>query len=270
LIGFNSSRNRYFQTVAGTTLNYVYSGDSSNSDIKLSRVVYRDALQKLALSLKGWLRESHNYIEATEIPIQRRRMAGWEFGLAHRRNFAAASLETNLTYREGTGAFAAIPAPEEGSGLGTARPRLLNADVQYTLPFKLAEQSLLYSLNVRAQSNGTPLIAQDRFSIGGRFSVRGFNGEQILLAERGWLIRNDLSVFLNQSNQRLYVGLDHGHVDGRSANDLVGRQLTGAVIGLRASLSAATCDVFVGGPVAKPADFVAPRWITGISLNWSI
>ena len=270
LIGFNSGRSRYFQTVAGSTLTYIYSGESSNSDIKLSRLVYRDAVQKLTLSLKGWLRESHNYIENTEIPIQRRRMAGWEFGINHRRNFTAASLESTLNYREGTGAFAAIPAPEEGTGLGTARPRLLTADVQYNLPFKSREQSFLYSLNLRAQANGTPLIAQDRFAIGGRFSVRGYNGEQILLAERGWLVRNDLSLFLGQSSQRIYVGLDHGSVSGRSADDLVGRHLTGAVIGLRGVVSTASCDFFIGRPVSKPVDFTSPRRVARFSFNWSL
>lgn len=270
LIGFNSGRSRYFQTVAGSTLTYVYSGQNSNSDIKLSRVVYRDAVQKLTLSLKGWLRESHNYIEDTEIPIQRRRMAGWEFGANHRRSVAEASMESTINYREGTGAFAAIPAPEEGTGLGTARPRLLNADVQYNLPFKLKAQSLQYSLSFRTQIAGTPLIAQDRFAIGGRFSVRGFNGERILLAERGWLVRNDLSLFLGQSSQRIYVGLDHGSVSGRSSDDLVGRHLTGAVMGMRGVVSTASCDFFIGAPVAKPADFIAPRRVAGFSLNWSL
>jgi hemolysin activation/secretion protein len=270
LLGFNSSRSRYFQTVAGSTLTYVYSGESSNSDIKLSRVVYRDAAQKLTLSLKGWLRESRNYIEDTEIPIQRRRMAGWEFSANHRRNFAAASLESTLNYREGTGAFAAIPAPEEGTGLGTARPRLLHAETQYNLPFKMAEQSLQYNVSFRTQIAGTPLIAQDRFAIGGRFSVRGYNGEQILLAERGWLVRNDLSLFLGQSSQRIYVGLDHGSVSGRSSDDLVGRHLTGAVIGVRGVMSTASCDFFIGAPVSKPVDFIAPRRVAGFSLNWSL
>lgn len=270
LIGFNSNRSRYFQTVAGSTLTYIYSGTNSNTDIKLSRVVYRDAVQKLSFSLKGWLRESHNYIEDTEIPIQRRRMAGWELGINHRRNFAAASLESTLNYREGTGAFAAIPAPEEGTGLGTARPRLLTAEVQYNLPLKWLDQSLLYNLNLRAQVNGTPLIAQDRFAIGGRFSVRGYNGEQILLAERGWIFRNDLSLYLGQSNQRLYVGLDHGSVSGRSADDLVGYHLTGAVIGLRGVVSTASCDLFIGRPVSRPADFAAPRRVAGFSINWSL
>ena len=30
------------------------------------------------------------------------------------------------------------------------------------------------------------------FSIGGRYTVRGFDGEASLMGERGWLLRNDI------------------------------------------------------------------------------
>lgn len=50
----------------------------------------------------------------------------------------------------------------------------------------------VYSGLIRAQWNRTPLTPQDRFAIGGRYTVRGFDGETSLMGERGWLLRNDI------------------------------------------------------------------------------
>lgn len=257
LLGFTASEYRYHQTVAGASQTYVYSGESQNSEIKLSRVVYRDASRKVTASLRSYLKTSKNFIDDTEIEVQRRRMAGWEAGVAHREFMGAATLDLDLAYRRGTGAFDAMPAPEEAFGEGTARPKIVTADAVFNIPFKLGAQPLRYSGAWRAQWNRTPLVPQDRFSIGGRYTVRGFDGETTFSAERGWLVRNDLGLTLGGSGQELYFGLDYGRVGGTSSELLIGRHLAGAVLGLRGGYKGVQYDVFSGGPVDKPGRFEA-------------
>jgi len=80
LLGITASENKYHQEVAGASQSYIYSGDSDNTEIKLSRLIYRNNINKTNLSLRGFLRNSRNYIDDTEIEVQRRRTAGWEFG----------------------------------------------------------------------------------------------------------------------------------------------------------------------------------------------
>jgi len=46
LLGFTASRYNYHQTVAGAFQRYLYSGKSENSEIRLSRLFYRDAVRK--------------------------------------------------------------------------------------------------------------------------------------------------------------------------------------------------------------------------------
>jgi len=99
--------------------------------------------------------------------------------------------------------------------------------------------------------------------------VRGFDGENTLLAERGWLIRNDLGWMAGQSGLELYLGLDHGEVGGDSSNRLLGKRLTGAVLGLRGEFKGVAYDVFVGTPLDKPEGFKAATAITGFTLSWS-
>jgi len=269
LLGFTSSANRYHQSVAGANQTYIYSGESQNSDIKLSRLVYRDAVRKTTLSLRGWTRSSQNFIDDTEVEVQRRRMAGWDFGVSHREFIGTATLDANLNYRRGTGAMNALPAPEEAFGEGTSRPRIVTSDARFSLPFAVGGQSLRYTAAWRAQWQRTPLVPQDRFAIGGRYTVRGFDGESVLAAERGWLIRNDLGLLLGNSGQELYLGLDHGEVGGRSADLLIGRRLTGAVLGLRGGHKGFSWDIYTGRPLDKPEGFKTAHTIGGFNLIWA-
>lgn len=269
LLGLTASEYTYHQTVAGINQAYVYSGESQTGEIKLSRLIYRDAVRKTAVSLRGWTRASKNFIDDTEIAIQRRRTAGWEAGLGYREFIGAATLDMNVAYRRGTGAMDALAAPEEAAGDGTSRLKLISADAQLALPFTLGGQALRYSGNWRAQWNRTPLTPQDRFAIGGRYSVRGFDGETLLSAERGWLIRNELGLLLGASGQMAYAGLDHGEVGGSAVALLAGRRLTGAVLGLRGDYKTVHYDIFVGQPVKKPQGFKTASSTAGFNLSWS-
>jgi len=112
-------------------------------------------------------------------------------------------------------------------------------------------------------------VPQDRFSIGGRYTVRGFDGENILLAERGWLVRNDLSVGLGFAPAELYLGADYGEVGGRSTRFLSGTRLAGGVLGLRGGYRGFNFDVFVGRPFEKPEGFRTASTTAGFNLNWS-
>ena len=259
LLGLTSSEYYYHQTVAGANQAYVYSGDSRTHEVKLSRVISRDAVRKTIASLRSYLKTSKNYIDDTEVEVQRRRMAGWEAGVTHREFMGSATLDLGLAYRRGTGAYDAMPAPEESFGDGTARPKIVTADASFNLPFNLGPLPLRYSAVSRAQWNRTPLVPQDRFSIGGRYTVRGFDGETILSAERGWLVRNDLALALGKTGQELYLGFDYGHVGGSSAEFLLGTHLAGAVLGLRGGYKGFQYDVFAGTPVSRPDGFEAGR-----------
>lgn len=259
---------KYRQTVAGFSQNYVYSGSSDNAELRLSRLVYRDASRKTGLHARLWMRKSDNYIDDTEIEVQRRRTGGWELGLNHREYLGASTLDVNLAYRRGTGAFRAMPAPEEDFGEGTSRMQVITADAQWLIPFQLGAQRARYIGSWRAQWNRTPLVPQDRFSIGGRYTVRGFDGELTLMGERGWVLRNEIGLPVG-AGQELYAGADYGHVAGPSTRWLQGRNLAGAVIGVRGGAKGFQWDLFAGAPLARPKGFQTAAVTTGFNLSWS-
>lgn len=263
------SESRFFQSVVGATQTYLYRGNSEDSELQLSRLIYRDATRKLTVNTSGWARSSNNFIDDTEVEVQRRRMAGWELGLTLREFIGSSTLDLNLDYRRGTGAFDGLAAPEEAFGEGTARASRYMASAQFQLPFEFLGQQWRYSPSARWQWNRTPLVPQDRFSIGGRYSVRGFDGENILSAERGWFLRNDLNLALGESGQQLYLGLDYGQVSGASSEQLAGQHLTGSVIGIQGAISVVSYELFWGTPIDKPDRFETDNSNFGFNLNFS-
>ena len=268
-IGTTVSNSSYYQTVAGATQDFTYRGTSDNAEIKLARLVYRDAQRKTTVAVRAFQRKSNNYIDDTEVEVQRRIVGGWEASVSHREFVGAATFDANLAYKRGTGAFESLPAPEEAFGEGTSRFALITADLNVNLPFKLKDQSFRYSGVLRIQTNRTRLTPQDRFAIGGRYSVRGFDGESSLSAERGWLLRNDLGIAVGQTGQEVYLGIDHGEVAGPSSDLLVGKRLTGAVLGLRGGFRKFQYDLFVGTPIQKPEFFRTTGSTAGFSFSLS-
>jgi hemolysin activation/secretion protein len=273
LFGATASSYDYHQQVAGINQSYIYSGETRNGEVRASRLIYRNAINKTIVSLAGFIRKSFNYIDDTEIEVQRRRTAGWLLDFNQSWYLGRSLLNYTFAYRRGTGAFDAMRAPEEDAGEGTSRMEILTADIGFNLPFTVnapwGEQSLSYFANIRAQSNFTPLTPQDRFAIGNRYTVRGFDGELTLSADRGWFIRNELSALIGSTGQALYAGLDYGEVDGQSSDLLPGRHLAGAVVGLRGGHKGFSYDLFLGRPLEKPKGFETAKTAAGFNLNWT-
>lgn len=275
LFGATASAYDYRQTVVGAYESYDYSGRSGNAEARVDRLLLRNAKTKLGIYGRGWQRTSKNYIDDTEIEVQRRRTSGWELGLTHKQFIGAATLDATLAYRRGTGAFHALRSPEEMAQAwdptlpleGTSRMKVITADAQFTVPFQLGKQRLRYTAAWRAQWNRTPLSPQDRFAIGGRYTVRGFDGESSLSGERGWSLRNDLSLGIG-GGQEFYVAADYGRIGGPSAQWQSGRDLAGMAVGLRGGWQQLSWDGFVGSALHKPANFPTDYTTFGFSLAW--
>ena len=272
LLNTSYSQSDYNQTVAGAQQSYLYSGESKLISADVSRVLYRAAQRKTTASLGGWYRESQNYINDVEVEVQRRKTAGWKASLEHNEYFSNATLTGQLSYKRGTGAFSAMRAPEEDFGEAYTRVGIFQANASLQVPFQVGQQSLRYLTEWRMQHSQKALTPQDRFSIGNRYTVRGYDGEQTLMADNGFLVRNEISGSVPKLLMQWYSGIDYGEVGGKTAhqpNPLVGTSLLGAVIGVRGqAFKSISYDAFVGTPLKKPEYFKTDDVTTGFSVNW--
>ncbi|AKR77065.2 MULTISPECIES: ShlB/FhaC/HecB family hemolysin secretion/activation protein [Edwardsiella] len=272
---FTGSKYDYVQTVALLNGDARYKGRSENINMQLSNVLYRNTSGKTTLNYGVDLRQTRNFIQETEIESQKRRTSSWRVGVTHRQYFASAILDVGGSYQRGTRWFGAIPAFEEyrardGEDYATALSRILQLSASLTLPFSVSEQQFQLHSEYLRQLSATPLTPQDQFSIGNRWSVRGFDGERTLNSDDGWYLRNTLSWQTPLPQQQLYIGADYGRVDGHNRSELIGQTLAGGVIGLRGGYYPAglSYDFSVGTPLSKPDGFKTDNAVVNFSVNW--
>ncbi len=260
----------YHQTVTGQVENFVYSGSNRSAGANVQRVVHRDQVSKT--TLEGGLnkRWAKTYLNDTEILVQRRYTTEAEIGVYHRRYFGAATLDASLTHRQGIDWINAQPDTRDNNPDGpTTRYKIETLDLSLSEPFQVWDLPLRYSCHARGQNTKDKLLVSEQFSIGSRYTVRGFDGEQSLLAERGWYVRNDIALPLFKSTHEFYIGLDHGEVSGPSAELLAGRYLTGGVYGLRGSFHGdLSYDLFAGWPISKPDRLQTSQPAAGFQLTY--
>ncbi len=280
LLGATYNNNQYEQTVYGPYESYLYSGISSQNELSLSRVFYRNTTSKTTANIKGFMRQSKSYIADLEVLVQRRRTAGWEAGLQHLHYLKAGTLTTQMAYRHGTGAFGAKPEPEELTEKGTGRMRLVTGFLHWVMPLNTAGNPWQYSTQLKWQWTKTHLTPQDQLCLGSRATVHGFDGRQTLCGNRGQLWRQEIVTGLPtavhqvfpffSSGIQVYAALDAGHTTTPGQERAY--RLSGIAVGLRGSHKVSSADhlqwdVFVGKPLSHPDGFTATRHTAGFSVR---
>ena len=303
LLQLNANRYTYHQTVAGSTQDYIYGGKSSGYNAKLSHLVHRDAHSKSYVYAGGYVKSQESDIDGTTIDVQTRKTAGYLFGISHETTFgkqANHSLSTDISYKRGTAAFNALPSPEELFDEGSARVVVyqLNANLtsKYNPSINNKPLPIIHSTTLKNQYATDSLTPDLKMAIGGRYTVRGFDGERSLSADNGILVRQDISFypsFLNQqkannqnnsqnsqSNHAVYIGLDAGYITNhdKSQNELLlGQHLAGAAIGIKGQYTPNTnnpylnfnYDIFTSKAISEPNGFSNKDWVSGVSLGMS-
>jgi hemolysin activation/secretion protein len=260
--------NTYYQQIAGVNTVFNASGNAQTAGLKLERVFHRSQNDVSGVEFQLIKRFGASFIEDTEIKQQQRDNTFIEAGLTNRHYFGAAQFDGTLAYRQGIGAFGAQPDTPGGP---TYRFHMAMLDANLSVPFKVANQSLRYVGTVHGQFTNDELNYIDDLTIGSRYTVRGFSGQTMLAAEKGFYWRNELQMALGGTGQSVYAGVDYGHLWGPSAAYLTGTQLAGAVLGLRGGipsrLGTYSYDVFIGTPIYAPSGFPASSVTLGFQLT---
>ncbi|WP_321801701.1 ShlB/FhaC/HecB family hemolysin secretion/activation protein [Burkholderia sp. BCC1988] len=261
----------YYQQIAGVNQTFVASGNSKTVDFKLARVLSRSQNDVFGAYVRLSRRFGQSFIEDTEISQQRRNNTMIELGLTDRHYLGGAQFDGSLAYRQGVGGLGAQDDTLAASGGPTYRFKMAVLDANLSVPFAIGKQPFRYVGTFHGQYTGNTLYYIDDLTIGSRYTVRGFDGETMLAAARGFYWRNELQAPIGQTGQAVYAGLDYGRVWGPQPVALVGTQLAGAVIGIKGSVGtrfgAYAYDLFVGTPVYKPSEFPTARFAVGFQLT---
>lgn len=258
---------------SGMPIRYV--GETQQSNIKLSRLLNRSTNYKTGIYIKGYHKNTRNSFGGIDLVSQQRTTTGWGVGFQHRHYIGTGILDFDLDYRQGTGALGATSAPEENIYFGSlhlpvegyARAPLWSTDLSYSQPFIIKSSPVQYRLNLHGQYATKLLVDPDRFYIGGRYNVRGFDGELTLSGDHGYYLQQELSVGSMLPATQLYMGLDHGWVKGRT-NITNQKYLIGAVIGTRSFYKGIYLETFLGHGLSAP-NTIKKQWVSGFNINFS-
>ena len=266
----SGNTNTYYQPIAGTGGDlFVASGNSQTAALRFARVIFRGQNDVSGVRFQLSKRFGDSFVDDAAIPTQARNNTFIELGLTNRHYFGAAQFDGTLAYRQGVGGFGATPDPYPNGP--TYRFHMAVLDANLSVPFAIGGQRFAYVGTVHGQFTNDTLFFIDDLSIGSRYTVRGFDGNTMLAAERGFYWRNELHWPVFQTGQTLYAGIDYGHVFGPGTAFLAGTQLVGAVIGIRGGVPAKyagfSYDLFVGTPIYKPGGFPTARFTVGVQAT---
>jgi len=247
-----ASRYDYHQTVTGHDIQFLTSGISRTRNVGLQRNLHRGQRHRSNIELRINTNESRSFVEQEELLNQRRNTTSIELALRQRVQWGDARLDLRLAQRRGV-PWLGGQRDRPGTPLDypTYQYRINTLDMSLDLPMQVGPRALFWSSEVRAQHSDDPLYGNEQFAIGSRYSVRGYDGEQPLVAERGVYWRNTLTLPLGEDIS-VYTGVDVGRIGGGSARYLPGRSLSGAVIGLRGGVAGVSWDMFTGRGLQAP------------------
>lgn len=251
-LDYEKSKYDYAQIINAAYNLYTYKGRSESDSLSLAYTFFRDSNFKNSAYVKLFKRKNKNYLEDYELDNQARRNAGYEIGVKSSYNSYNQAFSAKLAYKKGTGIFRSMPDPLEDSG--EARFALINLNLNYKYKFELP---LIYDLNLNARYGLNKLSLQDKFSIGGYHSVRGYDGESSLVGNHGVFIRNTLS-YNYYKNNSIYAGLDAGMVRAPSSGIKDKNTLAGYALGLRGHVKAysnISYDISASKALYKPKSF---------------
>lgn len=249
---FSSYSYRSHQPILGVN----YDSEIYNIQFGVSQLLRRDQTSKTSLDFAIIKGSNRSFFGGYELDILRQFTTDAQLGLSHRQYFGQATLDASLAYKKGVPWFGAQADPRlEDPGMPTTRYGIWLLDTSLTKPFRVGSVKGRYSAVFHGQYTKDTLFGSEFISIGNRYTVRGFDGEQTLSAERGWYLRNELAVPLGASGLETYLGLDYGEVYGPTPQTVPGRILAGTAVGLRGGAKGLNYEVFVGRPLRRPSGF---------------
>lgn len=190
-LSYSYAESEYRSRAEANSFKFKQTGDSQNHQLRLERVIHRDALSKTSLSTGIAYLRTNNFIEDSKLALSSNRLSEAQFGINHGRRIGRSFLNIDLGVQNGIGAFDAQANHDPKNGQADARYRKYTATVSYLYPFQLWGESLSFSSLMTGQHSEDVLFSPQRMSLGGQSSIRGYK-DQMLAGDSGGYWRNDL------------------------------------------------------------------------------
>ncbi len=229
--GANYSYSKYLLTSVGTASRIRASGNSEAKNYYIDRVLSRGTKYKISLKAELGQNDTDSYIEDTYIPVNSRRTTEANFYLNNTFYIPSGILYFQSKYGRGLNALGAI---KDKAGLAADKPRAqfetFGLYAQSNLNFNIPKTKfpLNHKFTFDSLKSNDSLYGSDQFSLGGRYTVRGFQ-QSIISGDNGYLFRNDISARLFDLLPRSFLNSQIFGFGGEnfSMNSLISRMRFG-------------------------------------------
>ncbi|QKJ89010.1 ShlB/FhaC/HecB family hemolysin secretion/activation protein [Paramixta manurensis] len=257
------------QKIVGNWSSWMLNNKNQYVSAQLSHLISQTADQKSVFGLQIFNAATRYYFYDVELATLRKLNAGWKAILQQQYRFDNAIIDASLSYQRKMPWFGSSKTPEQQVGLIDSKSRIIMLDLQASTNFRIAQSLFNYSPHFNLQLTPDRLSSLDYFSIGNRWTVRGFDGEATLQQNQGWYWRNDISWIVPAQTWQPYLGLDIGKIiGGETLSGYSGKTLMGSVMGLRGKFYHTGFDFFAGTPLIQPRGFHTDPFTVGFSMQW--
>ncbi|MDX4947941.1 ShlB/FhaC/HecB family hemolysin secretion/activation protein [Providencia manganoxydans] len=264
------SKSNYKQTINDSIMSYKYYGENRYLNFSASHVFLRGQSYKDSLTFQLMKRKSRYHLEDISLLSQERDLTNINIGLNHRQNINNSTVDASINYQRNVQWLGAKTSWDMEYGDVSKMGRIITIDVNAVIPFSFDNFVMSYNPQVFIQYTPDNLTIQDQFSLGNRWTVRGFDEEYSLIGDKGFYFRNEFNFYFPNVSIYPYYALDYGRIIGDIypiglySND----QLLGSALGVRGNFNIFNYDLFIAVPLYKPAEYETSDLNIGLNVQW--
>jgi len=221
--------------------NFQSNGDNYSYAIELEYKLFHNLNNNFSFILNYEDRKAKNYLNDVRLDLQSYTVNPFGFGFKHSYKSNSFDFYTKVIYYKGLGGKKEEFANQEKYFEKTT------LDFGFNKYFNTAN-ILQYNLFLRGQYSNNNLFGTEEISIGGIYSVRGFN-KTGLSGNKGFYLRNELSQRYDIKDFIVvpYIGFDYGYVDKNKYS--VDGAISGTAVGNRIYFKNINLELLYNRPI---------------------
>ncbi|SHJ59896.1 ShlB/FhaC/HecB family hemolysin secretion/activation protein [Halodesulfovibrio aestuarii] len=234
-------------------------GETLTGGASLERVVYRSANSKFTLGTSFLSRCIRTYLDDTKLLASSYQLTDLSMYGSGVVRVLGTAISIRGEYTKGLPIFGVQPTDSEfslASPQTTFDKATLNLSVMR--PFTIYSNQFVFSSIFSTQWSPDTLYSAEQFSIGSRYTVRGFHEDNIYGSTGGY-VRNDLALIIPMEDMwglaksiEIFAGYDAGCVLEDQHDAYNGGTLQGAVLGIRTGGGRLAAEIVFAKPLDAP------------------
>ncbi len=269
-MGYRTSLSSYKTTFLNNDFTFDSTGKTNSHDIDLKWLFYRDSKSKSALKFGVHHRREKNYILGALLDSGSRNLSSLSCAWEHSTQFAGGFLTVSPKLSQGTDWFGGEEHQSHGSNFPTAQFIKGTLSASYS---KSVASGVTFNSTAFGQWSNDTLYSNERLSIGGEYSVRGFKGVS-LSGDEGYYWRNDMTFHIGHWQGigvvTSQIALDTGSIIKDSKDWYERGSLMGSSVNISTRNKNYSSALTLGLPIESPSYLNADDFVVYYRLSITI